>query len=301
MNTKINSSLHEWMRGYKDYQRPIKQEMHRIMPKKRGFTLIELLVVIAIIALLMSILMPSLSRARQQARAVVCKANLKQWGLMFILYAEDNDYSFPTGWNGGTMWMVDLLAYYHGADDVRLCPSARKFLHTIPGNIPGTFTAWGKYGHPDYFDGWIPPWGLEGQYGSYGINGWVHNALDQGTYTIPVENRLLFWRTMNAKGTYQIPLMGGCMWDGTEPWETDSPPIANGLQFTGSNMSIFCLDRHNWGPNMLFMDTTVRKVGLKELWTLKWHQQFDTVGPWTQAGGVITEDWPPWMRSFTDY
>jgi len=53
--------------------------------------------------------------------------------------------------------------------------------------------------------------------------------------------------------------------------------------------------------NYLFMDYSVRKVGLKELWTLKWHQSFNTAGPWTRAGGVESEDWPLWTRNFKDY
>ena len=56
-----------------------------------GFTLIELLVVIAIIALLMAVLMPSLHRAREQGKGVVCKMNLKNIHLAIIMYAEDND------------------------------------------------------------------------------------------------------------------------------------------------------------------------------------------------------------------
>ncbi len=272
-----------------------------IMKKHEGFTLIELLVVIAIIALLMSLLMPALNRVREQARQVACLSNLRQWGLMFVLYTEDNDQSFPTGWNGGTMWMVDLMAYYQGGDDVRLCPSAKKFLHTITGNVPGTFTAWGKYGEPGYYDGWVPSWGQAGQYGSYGINGWVHNALAQGTYSIAEENRPLFWRKMTGRGASNIPLMGGCMWDGSEPRHTDPPPIAEGLQLSNSNMSIYCLNRHNGGPNTLFMDTSVRKVGLKELWALKWHRDYDIAGPWTKAGGAIRSDWPEWMQLYEDY
>ena len=60
------------------------------MYKRRGFTLIELLVVIAIIALLMSILMPALNRARELGRRTVCMGNLKQLALAWVMYADEN-------------------------------------------------------------------------------------------------------------------------------------------------------------------------------------------------------------------
>jgi len=60
-----------------------------------AFTLIELLVVIAIIALLMAILLPSLNRAKESARTVVCASNLRQLGTTFHLYAADNQGSIP--------------------------------------------------------------------------------------------------------------------------------------------------------------------------------------------------------------
>jgi prepilin-type processing-associated H-X9-DG protein len=66
-------------------------------------------------------------------------------------------------------------------------------------------------------------------------------------------------------------------------------------------MSSFCLNRHDGYVNGLFLDWSVRKIGLKELWTLKWHKNFDTRGRWTKAGGVQAEDWPEWMRRFKDY
>ncbi len=84
------------------------------MSSKKAFTLIELLVVIAIIALLLSILMPSLRSARNQAKGVTCRNNLKQIGLALILYTEDNEGKFPR--NGG-IWIVRFLPYIGGQGD----------------------------------------------------------------------------------------------------------------------------------------------------------------------------------------
>jgi prepilin-type processing-associated H-X9-DG protein len=61
------------------------------------------------------------------------------------------------------------------------------------------------------------------------------------------------------------------------------------------------MDRHSEHVNGLFLDWSVRKIGVKELWTLRWHLQFDTANAWTKAGGVLPEDWPHWMRGFKDY
>lgn len=61
------------------------------------------------------------------------------------------------------------------------------------------------------------------------------------------------------------------------------------------------MNRHEANTNGLFLDWSVRKIGLKELWTLRWYMDFDRAGWWTRAGGVKPEDWPPWMRNFKDY
>lgn len=113
-----------------------------------GFTLIELLVVISIIALLVSILMPALGRARDQARNVICLVNTRQQGLGMKLYSADHSDKYPfasaPGWFpfGGMMNWTGTFSYVPGEfepvnqmalfvgnyitqPDVFYCPAAR--------------------------------------------------------------------------------------------------------------------------------------------------------------------------------
>ena len=95
------------------------------------------------------------------------------------------------------------------------------------------------------------------------------------------------------------------LWAGF-PNPTDSPAKSEDKAATepsldSNGMKLFSINRHSGCINSIFMDWSVRKVTLKELWKLKWHKNFNTNGPWTKAGGVNPEDWPEWMRGFKDY
>jgi prepilin-type processing-associated H-X9-DG protein len=81
------------------------------------------------------------------------------------------------------------------------------------------------------------------------------------------------------------------------PEQPCTPPTSSSIP----GLSCLLIERHGEGINMVFLDWSVRKVGLKGLWTLKWHAEYDTAGPWTKAGGVKPEDWPAWMRGFREY
>ena len=282
-----------------------------IMHKLRAFTLIELLVVIAIIALLMAILMPALARVRKQARTVACQALLKQWGIIWSMYCDENNGRFceagNLGWLRGT-WVIALRPQYRTKSKILLCPSATKRRPTSGGNIYDHGSSSHTYimGSGGIFD--------SQEEASYGSNNWIYYS-DRATGVIQGRPIQWNWKHKDVRGAFNVPIFADTMWRGGGPCYRTSetgtlnpnfariiPPQNNGHWISYHyEMMHFAINRHQTGTNVLFMDGTVRRVGLKELWTLKWHRKYPTNGPWTTAGGVQPSDWPLWMRSFKEY
>ena len=268
---------------------------------KKGFTLIELLVVISIIALLMSVLMPSLQRVKKQAKMVVCQSNLKQWGLMWSFYLSDNNYLFIEGLSGtesgaSNIWINALKPYYMakqkevsaGAGKLRLCPMATK----IASEVTDRWIS----GDPHIAWGYLPQAHEHGEltYGSYGMNHWL---CDLRTPKEPVWPMAYHWRTSNVRDAANIPILSDAWWASFRPRAYDEPPpYATGaiIESGMNNMRRFCIDRHdNHSINFLFLDNTVRSVDLKSLWgeNMVWHRSWRS--EIANSGEPV---WPKWLQ-----
>jgi len=259
---------------------------------------------------LMAVLMPALAQVRAKAKAVACMSNLKQWGAIFAMYTGDNDGYFQEGWTVditcGDRWFDLLRPYFGDNNDILFCPTApeskcRENGEGIRTGENGKFSAWGKFiGGPIGGDG-VDWTSLHSSAGSYGINIYVCNPTAEVGFPEPED----FWRTTNVKNPGEIPLLFDSLWlDVFNDTPADDEPEFDG-DFTENGhifpMKNVCIDRHSEHVNMLFLDLTVRRVGLKELWLLKWHRAWYRL--LEDVGTPAWDTLPPehWMYNMKNY
>ena len=192
----------------------------------RGFTLIELLVVVSILTLLMALMLPAVHKARKQAQAVACLAQLRQCGILLCTHADEHEGKIEGEiLDAGQAWSLFREASGAGGHEDVTCPAAPPLPATNDPMGPSSMSG---------ADWWVAN-------ASYGYNDYL-------SYEVP----------SRIGRPAHIPLFCDAVRSALVPSHYDEPPAYEGDSWGARGscpwMRFVCINRHQGGVNLLFMD-----------------------------------------------
>jgi prepilin-type N-terminal cleavage/methylation domain-containing protein len=256
--------------------------------RKRGFTLIELLVVIAIIALLLSVMLPSLRKAKAYARKVIDSTNLRSLSMALHIYLNtNNDRFFDYG--TGTLWMDRISDAIDDLDAIRFCPETTGKVQEVLNDYNGSNSIWGTSMRPWLWNNSSNPIDRY-EMGSYGLNGWFYAECKNkpAGHTCLVcqssdaDRKLLFQNRAAVRNPGKTPFILDANW--VDGWARNTNTLpATGYRYdtgdtTHGGMGVttmigrYVVDRHGPETNVIFLDGQVQTIPHADLWTLFWHR-----------------------------
>ncbi|MBN1456396.1 MAG: prepilin-type N-terminal cleavage/methylation domain-containing protein [Sedimentisphaerales bacterium] len=259
------------------------------MKKGHAFTLIELLVVIAIIALLLSILLPSLRRVKEYARKVICKSNMHQIGVAFGVYESSYGYNFRNYRSAVNINPIDLpnyWFYWNGTGDYAHEAEPFAVGHLMETNIledrkiffcPGVQNL-------SHLQNYIWSYGLSGDYRVFETDE-IYKMIEDGE--LSSTDRPFFWSShiwlwkkeiresimsvnKNSEGALMCDMVNGA-WEFARSTSTELASFFN-------NAEIWRANQHN---NVLMEDYSVYNPGDEDEEVIQWLWDSDT---WAGSG-----------------
>jgi prepilin-type N-terminal cleavage/methylation domain-containing protein/prepilin-type processing-associated H-X9-DG protein len=223
----------------------LKHKVHRGSESKlfsrstNGFTLIELLVVVAIIAVLIAMLLPAMKKARQTAYDAGCMSNLKQWGLAFAMYSNDNYEQMPMAYS----YNVNDPVWYHEATMGRYIALAG-----------------GQYSHPDIWGRKeicngvaVCPAHVEAKMGGYFENGIPYGRSYAYNYNIPYMSGSYQFNYRTFASKERLAVLGDGSYIKPE-WATKNWFVPGWVSYFAADPGDFEFERHSGRATLLLAD-----------------------------------------------